>query len=155
MPNNYSELYASIKHIINKETLPVNRKLQQICEALDREIEAFDWTGFYLVDPNSPNELVLGPFVGAPTEHTRISFGTGICGQAAESKDTFIVQDVSQATNYLACSIHVQAEIVVPVMNGGKVLGEIDIDSHSSNSITEEHRNLLEQIADDLAPLLA
>ena len=154
MTESYNDLYATIKQTIDNGKLSVNQKLQQICEVLDRDIEAFDWTGFYLVDPNSPNELVLGPFVGEPTDHTRIPFGTGICGQAAESKDTFIVQDVNEATNYLACSIHVQAEIVVPIMDGDRVLGEIDIDSHSRNSITEEHRHLLEQVADDLAPLL-
>ena len=155
MNETYNNLYATLKQTIDNDNLSVNQKLQQICEELDREIEAFDWTGFYLVDPESPNELVLGPFVGEPTEHTRIPFGTGICGQAAESKDTFIVQDVNEATNYLACSIHVQAEIVVPIMDRDRVLGEIDIDSHSRNSITEEHRNLLEQLADDLAPLLS
>lgn len=150
----YSNLYGKTKEIINDKNLSITQKLQQICETLDQKIEAFDWTGFYLVDPDSPGELVLGPFVGEPTEHTRIPFGTGICGQAAESKDTFIVQDVNEATNYLACSIHVQAEIVVPIMDGGKVLGEIDIDSHSRNSITNEHRNLLERVADDLASIL-
>lgn len=154
MSRNYSSLYSRIKGIINDSTFSTTQKLQQICELLDHEIEAFDWTGFYLVDPDSPGELILGPFVGEPTDHTRIPFGTGICGQAAESKDTFIVQDVSEATNYLACSVHVQAEIVVPIMERDNVLGEIDIDSHSRNSITDEHRNLLEKVAEDLAPIL-
>ncbi|MGM0587594.1 MAG: GAF domain-containing protein [Bacteroidota bacterium] len=128
-------------------------KLQHICELLDEEVEIFDWTGFYMVDPEAERELVLGPYVGDPTDHTRIPFGRGICGQAAETKETFVVQDVSKADNYLSCSIHVNAEIVVPIMKGDEVIGELDIDSHTKDSITDEHRELLENLCERIAKL--
>ena len=130
-----------------------NEQLQQISELLAESIEAFDWVGFYLVDPEADRELVLGPYVGEETEHTRIPFGTGICGQAADSHETFVVQDVSEAENYLACSIHVKAEIVVPVMKNETFVAELDIDSHTKNAITDEHRQMLEEICTIIAPL--
>lgn len=130
-----------------------DRILQQICELLASVVSVFDWVGFYLRDEEKDRELVLGPYVGEPTEHTRIPFGKGICGQAAESEETFVVQDVSQATNYLSCSIHVQAEIVVPVMKEGRFVAELDIDSHTRNSISDRHQSLCEQICDKVAVL--
>lgn len=130
-----------------------DEKLQQICELLDDQVDIFDWTGFYLADPEAERELVLGPFVGEPTEHTRIAYGQGICGQAADTHETFVVQDVSKATNYLSCSIHVKAEIVVPVLKEGAFVAELDIDSHTKDSITEEHREVLEEICDIVAEL--
>lgn len=147
-----SNIFEKVQEIIQ---LPASRddKLLKICHLLDDEFQEFDWTGFYLVDPQSDRELVLGPFVGEPTDHTRIPFGKGICGQAAETLETFVVQDVSQADNYLACSIDVKAEIVVPIMKNNQFVGELDIDSHTKNSITKEHRRLLEKICDELATL--
>jgi L-methionine (R)-S-oxide reductase len=130
-----------------------DEKLMRICELLDDEFEVFDWTGFYLVDPEANRELILGPFVGEPTDHTRIPFGKGICGQAAETHKTFVVQDVSKAENYLSCSIHVKSEIVVPVMKGAEFVAELDIDSHTKDAITKEHRELLEAICERIAVL--
>ncbi|MDZ7691868.1 MAG: GAF domain-containing protein [Balneolaceae bacterium] len=153
----------SITTVENKEAIisraenildrPVSRdeKLFAICELLDDEVEAFDWVGFYLVDPEADRELVLGPYVGEATDHTRIPFGKGICGQAADTEQTFVVQDVSEEDNYLACSIHVKAEIVVPILKNGNLVGELDIDSHTKNSITSEHRRMLEDICDMLS----
>jgi len=129
-------------------------KLQRVCELLNEQVDVFDWVGFYLVDPDADRELVLGPYVGEATEHTRIPFGKGICGQAAESLETYVVQDVSLEDNYLACSVDVQAEIVLPVMKGEEFVAELDIDSHTRNSITEEHRAMLEEICDIVAQLL-
>lgn len=123
-----------------------DEKLKAICELLDQEIDLFDWTGFYLASEEEERMLVLGPYVGEETDHTKIPFGRGICGQAAETLDTFVVQDVNQADNYLACSIHVQSEIVVPIMKGDKFVGELDIDSHTKDAITPELRELCEDI---------
>ncbi len=122
-------------------------KLQQICELLDDEVEYYDWVGFYLVSEDEEDELELGPFVGDPTEHTNIGFGEGICGQAAESKDTYVVQDVSEEDNYLSCSIKVKSEIVVPIFKEDEIAGEIDIDSHELEPFSEEDEELLEEIA--------
>jgi len=128
-------------------------KLKRICELLHKEIEVFDWVGFYLVDPEAERELILGPYVGEETDHTRIPFGKGICGQAADTQETFVIQDVSKEDNYLACSVDVQAEIVVPLMKGDTLIGELDIDSHTKDSMTGEHRELLEKICEKVAPL--
>ncbi len=127
-----------------------NEKLQQICELLDREVAVFDWTGFYLDVPEEERMLELGPFVGEATDHTRIPYGTGICGQAAETLETFVVKDVSKASNYLACSIDVKSEIVVPIMKGDTFVGELDIDSHTRDAITPELKELCENICSDL-----
>lgn len=138
--------------ILNKVESIVNTdqkrddKLRAICELLDREIDVFDWTGFYLTSPEEEKMLILGPYVGEPTDHIRIPFGKGICGQAAETLDTFVVQDVSKANNYLACSLDVQSEIVVPIMKGGEFIGELDIDSHTKDAITPELKELCEEI---------
>ena len=104
-------------------------------------------------NPNVKNELILGPYDGEPTEHTRINFGQGICGQAAETKETFLVQDVSQETNYLACSPKVKSEIVVPIFSEGEVVGEIDIDSHSISPFTDEDQMFIEEVAKLIADL--
>jgi GAF domain-containing protein len=93
---------------------------------------------------------MLGPYLGAPTEHVKIAFGQGICGQAAERKETFVVQDVSKETNYLSCSIKVKAEIVVPIFKDEKIVGELDIDSHTANPFTEEDKTYLEKICEEL-----
>ncbi len=131
-----------------------DEKLKQICELLHGEVPHYDWVGFYLVDPDAERELVLGPYVGAPTEHTRIPFGKGICGQAADTETTFIIQDVAQESNYLSCSPDVRAEIVVPVMRENTVLGELDIDSHALAPFSREDHLFLEAICAAVAPLL-
>ena len=125
--------------------------LQGICDLLDREVEVFNWTGFYLASATEERMLELGPFTGEPTDHSRIPYGTGICGQAAETLDTFVVQDVSKAENYLACSVTVKSEIVVPIMKNGTFLGELDIDSHTKDAITPELQELCEEICRRLA----
>lgn len=149
----YKSIVKSVDEIIDQNDKERDQKLQQICELLDEQVEEFDWVGFYLVDSEADRELVLGPYVGEETDHTRIPFGKGICGQAAETNETFVVQDVSKEDNYLACSVHVEAEIVVPVKKNGEFVAELDIDSHKKDSMTEEHRKMLEEICDRIAPL--
>ncbi|MEX1012052.1 MAG: GAF domain-containing protein [Balneolaceae bacterium] len=123
------------------------KKLQAICELLDREVSPFDWTGFYLVSEKKERVLELGPYVGEETDHTEIPFGQGICGQAAQTLETFVVQDVRKEGNYLACSPDVRSEIVVPVMKGERMVAELDIDSHTEGAITPELRELCEAVA--------
>lgn len=120
--------------------------LQLLCNLLHEEVPHYDWVGFYLVAPGA-EMLVLGPYQGASTDHVRIPWGGGVCGQAAERDETIIVPDVRQEGNYLACSIHVRSEIVVPVRSGGTVIAEIDIDSHTPAAFTEEDRLFLEALA--------
>lgn len=130
-----------------------NEKLQAICNLLNERVKVFDWTGFYLVDADEDRMLELGPYAGEATDHTRIPFGMGICGQAAETLQTFVVQDVRQESNYLACSMDVKSEIVVPIMKGDEFMGELDIDSHTLNAITPELRQLCETICKKLSEI--
>ena len=118
---------------------------------LKQAIPDYNWVGIYLLDGN---ELVLGPFVGKPSPHTRIPLGRGICGAAAAEKATIIVDDVNADPRYLACSIETKSEIVVPIMAGSDVLGEIDIDSDRLAAFTAEDKILLESVAALLAPRL-
>lgn len=125
--------------------------LQLVCDLLHREVPHYDWFGFYIAVPPE-RMLVLGPYQGEPTDHVRIPYGRGICGQAAERKETFLVDDVSAQDNYLSCSIHVRSEIVVPVFSGDEVIAEIDIDSHSTAAFSPEDRRFLEKLAELVAP---
>jgi len=94
---------------------------------------------------------VLGPFLGKPSPHTRIPLNRGICGAAASQKQTIVVDDVNSDPRYLACSIETKSEIVVPIMRGATVLGEIDIDSDKPAAFGAEDRALLEAVAKALA----
>jgi L-methionine (R)-S-oxide reductase len=123
-----------------------DEKLSAICSLLQGQISHYDWVGFYLVDQENKRELVLGPYIGEPTDHVRIPFGRGICGQAGEREETFVIQDVSKETNYLSCSSKVKSEIVVPIFRDGEVVGELDIDSYTISPFTDEERKFLEQI---------
>lgn len=131
-----------------------NRKLKEICRLLKDNVTYYDWVGFYSVDRKGEKELVLGPFEGEPTEHVRIPFGKGICGQAADTEKTYIVQNVKKESNYLSCSPKVKSEIAVPISRGGRVVGEIDVDSHTLSPFTEEDREFLEKISSLVSSLL-
>ncbi len=106
-----------------------------------------NWTGFYMLDPDAPETLVLGPYRGAPTEHVRIPVSQGICGAAVAENDTVIVDDVHSDPRYLACSVETKSEIVVPVRANGAVVGEIDIDSHELAAFSPGDKEFLEKCA--------
>ena len=131
-----------------------DRKLQRVCDLLRQEVPYFDWVGFYITDVDNPDDLVLGPYNGAPTEHVRISVGTGICGRAAHTRRMFVVQDVSKETNYLACSPDVKAEIVLPILIGGDIWGELDIDSHTLSPFSSDDGEFLGKICSMVADLV-
>jgi GAF domain-containing protein len=122
--------------------------MRQAVELLKDGVPDYTWVGIYLLDGN---ELVLGPYVGKPSPHTRIPLGRGICGAAAAEKATIVVDDVNADSRYLACSIDTKSEIVVPIMRGADVLGEIDIDSDKPAAFGSRDRDLLEPIAALLA----
>ncbi|WP_449399560.1 GAF domain-containing protein [Chryseobacterium wanjuense] len=128
-------------------------KLEKVCHLLDQEISYFNWTGFYFKNGDK-DELKLDPYVGAPTDHTIIPYGKGICGQVAVSNETFVVPDVHQESNYLSCSIDTKAEIVVPIFKDGKNIGQIDIDSHTIDPFTKEDRELLEWLCNEVSKIL-
>jgi L-methionine (R)-S-oxide reductase len=114
---------------------------------IDAYSEYFNWTGFYLLRDGA---LEVGPYIGPKTEHTKIALGQGICGAAAEHKETIIVDDVAADPRFLACSLTTRSEIVVPLMDGDNCLGQIDIDSDRTNNFTAEDRRMLEEVADVL-----
>jgi GAF domain-containing protein len=118
-----------------------------IVEAIGARLPHYNWTGFYWLDPMDAETLVLGAFVGEPTPHVRIPVSQGICGAAAASGETVVVDDVHADPRYLSCSIKTKSEIVVPIRARGKVVGEIDIDSHSPAAFTEIDRGFVEETA--------
>ena len=126
--------------------------MQQAVRLLKDAIPHYTWVGIYVLEGD---ELVLGPYLGKPSPHTRIPLGRGICGAAATGKATIVVDDVNADPRYLACSIETKSEIVVPIMRGSSVLGEIDIDSDQPAAFGDRDRALLEPVAALLAERLA
>jgi L-methionine (R)-S-oxide reductase len=131
--------------------LSVHDLMTLIVGRLRERLPHYDWVGFYMIEsgklPEEKDVLVLGPYVGAPTPHTRIPLNQGICGAAAATGKTIIVDDVSTDTRYLACSVATKSEIVVPVRVKDIVVGELDIDSHTRAAFTAEDRRLVERCA--------
>jgi L-methionine (R)-S-oxide reductase len=121
--------------------------MNSIVQLLHDKLSRYNWVGFYMIDPNDSNMLVLGPFRGSMTPHTRIPLNQGICGAAASSGQTVIVDDVNKDPRYLACSLETKSEIVVPVFAKGRVVGELDIDSHFLAAFGPEDRKLCEHAA--------
>jgi GAF domain-containing protein len=122
--------------------------MQQVVRLLKDAVPHYTWVGIYLVEGD---ELVLGPFMGTPSPHTRIPLGKGICGAAVTERATIVVDDVNADPRYLACSLETKSEIVVPIMRGAQVLGEIDIDSDQPAAFGAGDRALLEPVAAMLA----
>ena len=141
-------------HVLDEITRQIHaepdpeRAMAAAVATLKRRMPDYSWVGIYLLDGN---ELVLGPFEGKPSPHTRIPLGRGICGAAASEKATIIVDDVNADPRYLACSLETRSEIVVPIMSGGEVLGELDIDSDRLAAFDSADQKMLEAIASLLA----
>jgi len=131
------------------QTVPSSQELMPaMVKVLHERMLEYNWVGFYLLEPGAqPPMLVLGAFEGAMTPHTRIPLNQGICGAAASSGLTVVVDDVNQDPRYLACSLETKSEIVVPVFVRGKVVGELDIDSHFAAAFTSEHQELVQHCA--------
>ena len=148
----FQELQPRVSAIIADNLLSRDEKLQAICQLLNENIAHYNWVGFYFAN-HEDKTLHLGPYVGAPTDHTVIPFGKGICGQVAESNANFVVPDVAAQDNYIACSFTVKSEIVVPLFVKGENIGQIDIDSHVLNPFTEADENFLEFVNQEIAKL--
>ncbi len=134
------------KIIEELKNVPKEKIFTFVVENLSLNFENYDWVGFYLV---KDKKLHLDLFKGEPTIHTVIKFGDGICGQAAKTKKTFIISDVSKETNYLSCSTKVKSEIVIPIFNNkNELIGELDIDSHSINAFSGTDKSYLEKICE-------
>jgi len=131
---------------------PRDEILLKICQYLKTNIAYYDWVGFYIADPKK-HLLNLGPYCGAPTDHVRIPFGQGICGQVAETLETILVRDVNSESNYLVCSLDVKSEIVIPIFKNEQFVAELDIDSHQKNSFSDQDRSFLEKTGIEVAVL--
>jgi len=151
---NLIHLKPEVKSIINQSEITLDERLYKICELLESNVDHYNWVGFYFKNGNK-EELKLGPYVGEPTDHTIIPYGKGICGQVAVSNQNFVVPDVSAQDNYIACSITVKAEIVVPIFVNGKNIGQIDIDSNTPDPFTEADERFLEFVCEEVSHILA
>ncbi len=149
----FSTLEQKVSTICNGNG-SISTKLLEICALLEASIPHYNWVGFYFKN-GTKNELKLGPYVGAPTDHTIIPFGKGICGQVAVSNKNFLVPDVAAQDNYIACSISVKSEIVVPIFVNGVNIGQIDIDSNTLNAFDKEDEMFLEFVCNEVSKLYA
>ena len=120
--------------------------MSSIVKLLHERMLKYNWVGFYMIEKNPDQSpvLVLAEFQGAMTPHTHIQLHQGICGAAASTGKTVVVDDVAKDPRYLACSLETKSEIVVPVFVRGQVVGELDIDSHFPAAFKEEDRTLVE-----------
>lgn len=148
------ELKPEIKSAIRQKKMSIDERLLKVCKILEAQIEYYNWVGFYFINGDK-EELKLGVYVGEPTDHTIIPFGKGICGQVAVSNQNFVVQDVAAQDNYIACSITVKAEIVIPIFVNGKNIGQIDIDSNTIDPFTEADERFLEYVCKEVALILS
>lgn len=142
-----------IKDLENFDTISGIELQKSLVQWLDEEVSYYNWTGFYFMN-DEKQQLDIGPYVGAYTDHTVIPYGRGICGQVAVSGKTFEVPDVHAQDNYLACSLATKSEIVVPIYKGENLVGQIDIDSHELDPFTQEDHDLLEAVANFVAQRL-
>lgn len=149
----FESLKTKVEQVISESHQDSNEKMQQICQLLSDSIDYYDWVGFYFKN-GEKRELKLGPYVGEPTDHTIIPFGKGICGQVAESNQNFVVPDVHAQDNYIACSLTVKSEIVVPMFKNGENIGQIDIDSNTADPFSEADERFLEWVNGQVVRIL-
>ena len=149
----FEQLKPQIETIVFNTKKTVNERLLSICELLEKHIPHYNWVGFYFRNGDK-EELKLGPYVGTPTNHSIIPFGKGICGQVAVSNQNFVVPDVTTQNNYIACSITVKAEIVIPIFVNGENIGQIDIDSNTPDPFTEADERFLEFVCEKVSEIL-
>jgi L-methionine (R)-S-oxide reductase len=130
------------------QTAPTAKSvMEHITQRLHEKMTRFNWVGFYLVDPNDPGFLLVGPFVGSFTPHARIPLDTGLCGAAARTGKTVVVHDVSTDPRYLAGSSMVKCEIVVPIFVNQQLAAELDIESYFAGTFTETEKDFAEACA--------
>ena len=147
--HDYHELVTDVLMEVQRATSP-EEAMTCAVEVLKARLSHYSWVGIYEMTP-AGDELVLGPFLGTPSPHVRIPLNRGICGAAASEKQTIVVDDVNGDPRYLACSLETKSEIVVPILDGDKVYGEIDVDSDQPAAFTALDRQLLERVAVALA----
>ena len=129
--------------------------MEYISHRLHEKMTRYNWVGFYLVDPLDPGILVVGAFTGSFTPNARIPLDVGLCGAAAKSGKTVLVEDVSKDPRYLAGSSMVKCEIVVPIFAKDRLAGELDIESYFLGSFTKADQEFVEACASLVGSYLA
>ncbi|HMN17280.1 MAG TPA: GAF domain-containing protein [Ignavibacteriaceae bacterium] len=142
----YVLLIKQIKSLLNKNDHLITN-LANLTAALKQTFSKISWVGFYLFDGE---KLFLGPFQGK-VACTEIKIGSGVCGTAAQKKQTIIVSDVNKFDGHIACDVDSKSEIVVPVFKDGKLFGVLDLDSTDFDSFNETDKKYLEELSDYLS----
>lgn len=145
---NYSELLDTL--VLQLDASKAKDSLANICDLLKANVKNYHWVGFYFMN-NETQTLHLGPYAGKKTDHITIPFGKGICGQVADSGETFVVDNINLEDNYIACSVDVKSEIVLPIYMDGKLIAQLDIDSNTLNAFTEDDKEFLELLCSKIA----
>jgi GAF domain-containing protein len=149
---NFNELKPKISDLVSRSS-SLDTTLKDVCELLKTSISYYDWVGFYFKN-GEKEELKIGPYAGATTDHEIIPFGKGICGQVAVSNKNFVVADVSSQDNYIACSLSVRSEIVIPLFVNNVNIGQLDIDSNTIDPFTHEDERFLEFVCESVASIM-
>jgi len=149
---NFNELKPKISDLVSRSS-SLDATLKEVCELLKTSIPYYDWVGFYFKN-GEKEELKIGPYAGATTDHEIIPFGKGICGQVAVSNKNFVVADVSSQDNYIACSLSVKSEIVIPLFVNNVNIGQLDIDSNTIDPFTHEDERFLEFVCESVASIM-
>ena len=149
---NFNELKPKISDLVSRSS-SLDATLKEVCELLKSSIPYYDWVGFYFKN-GEKEELKIGPYAGATTDHEIIPFGKGICGQVAVSNKNFVVADVSSQDNYIACSLSVKSEIVIPLFVNNVNIGQLDIDSNTIDPFTQEDERFLEFVCESVASIM-
>ena len=149
----FPTLKLKVSALLSNNEATVTTRLKELCELLRSEISYYDWVGFYFAN-HEARTLHLKAYAGEETDHTVIPFGKGICGQVAISNENFVVPDVKGQDNYIACSITVKSEIVIPLFKDGVNIGQIDIDSNVLDPFTPEDEAFLKWLNEEVAGVL-
>ena len=149
---NFNELKSKISDLVSNSS-SLDKTLKDVCELLKYSVPYYDWVGFYFKNGDK-EELKIGPYAGVVTDHNIIPFGKGICGQVAVSSKNFVVPDVNAQDNYIACSLNVKSEIVIPLFVNNINIGQIDIDSNTADPFTREDERFLEFVCESVASIM-
>ena len=149
---NFNELKPKISDLVSNSS-SLDTTLKDVCELLKSSITYYDWVGFYFKN-GEKEELKIGPYAGATTDHEIIPFGKGICGQVAVSNENFVVPDVNSQDNYIGCSLNVKSEIVIPLFVNNINIVQIDIDSNTIDPFTQEDERFLEFVCESVASIM-
>ena len=141
--NKYNIVLSKVKEVFGGSHV-WRYNLSEVVYELKTAFPKYDWVGIYLLQDDV---LVLETFLGKPTEHTKIPLNKGLCGLAASQNATQVLEDVVKDDRYIACDLHVKSEIVVPIVHEGRVIGVLDIDSHTRSAFQPIDKQFLEEVA--------